>query len=158
MGQVVYSRCFAVNKNGGCLLLRARVYCVKFGIFTFTFHFAGMAQVNFQPSRDMTWHTLIKQRYDVHHRTVAISAGAKRSQKSSEVFRTSPFAVRKTPFLVLREKGDGGSKRRGRQSTSVGILEYSSRNTRVLLWQYSSTAPKVLEYCRESTAVLSLKY
>ena len=88
----------------------ARVYCVKFGIFTFTFHITGMAQVNFQPSRDMTWHTLIKQRYDVHHRTVAISAGAKRSQKSSEVFRTSPFAVRKTPFLVLREKGEGGAE------------------------------------------------
>ena len=88
----------------------ARVYCVKFGIFTFTFHFAGMAQVIFQPSRDMTWHTLIKQRYDVHHRSVAISAGAKRPQKSSEFFRTSPFVVRKTPFLVLREKGDGGAK------------------------------------------------
>ena len=43
-------------------------------------------------------------------------------------------------------------------STLGEVLEYSPRNTPVLLWQYSSTAPRVLEYCPESTRVLSLKY
>ena len=56
------------------------------------------------------------------------------------------------------QKGWQCVKNRGRQSTPVGILEYSPRNTPVLLWQYSSTAPRVLEYCRESTRVLSAKY
>ena len=55
-------------------------------------------------------------------------------------------------------KGRRGSRILGRQSTSVGILEYSSRNTPVLLWKYSSTAPRVLEYFRRSTAVLWAKY
>ena len=43
-------------------------------------------------------------------------------------------------------------------STLGEVLEYSPRNTPVLLWKYSSTAPRVLEYCPESTRVLSLKY
>ena len=64
--------------------------------------------------------------------------------KSSPAFRTG--------------KGRRGRRILGCQSTPVGILEYSSRNTRVLLWKYSSTAPRVLEYFRRSTAVLSLKY
>ena len=44
------------------------------------------------------------------------------------------------------------------ESTLGEVLEYSPRNTPVLLWKYSSTAPRVLEYCPESTRVLSLKY
>ena len=44
------------------------------------------------------------------------------------------------------------------ESTLGEVLEYSPRNTPVLLWQYSSTASRVLEYCPESTRVLSLKY
>ena len=43
-------------------------------------------------------------------------------------------------------------------STLGEVLEYSPRNTPVLLWKYSSTASRVLEYCPESTRVLSLKY
>ena len=54
--------------------------------------------------------------------------------------------------------GRWGSKKRSRQSTPVGILQYSRRNTPVLLWKYSSTAPRVLEYFPESTAVLPRKY
>ena len=102
----------------------ARVYCVKFGIFTFTFHFAGMAQVIFQPSRDMTWHTLIKQRYDIHHRTVAISAGAKRPQKVPRFFELLPLPYEKLPFLFC------GKRAKGEQNT--GASEYFGRNTRVL--------------------------
>ena len=44
------------------------------------------------------------------------------------------------------------------ESTLGEVLEYSPRNTPVLLWKYSSTASRVLEYCPESTRVLSLKY
>ncbi len=32
------------------------------------------------------------------------------------------------------------------ESTLGEVLEYSPRNTPVLLWKYSSTAPRVLEY------------
>ena len=41
--------------------------------------------------------------------------------------------------------------------TSVGVLEYSPRNTPVLLWKYSSTAPRVLEYFRRSTGTRCLR-
>ena len=44
------------------------------------------------------------------------------------------------------------------ESTLGEVLEYSPRNTPVLLWKYSSTAPRVLEYFRRSTAVLWAKY
>ena len=84
-----------------------------------------------------------------------------RGEEASKKFRGfSNFSLCRTKnsLSCFAGKGRRGSRILGRQSTSVGILEYSSRNTRVLLWQYSSTAPRVLEYCRESTAVLSLKY
>ena len=84
-----------------------------------------------------------------------------RGEEASKKFRGfSNFSLCRTKnsLSCFAGKGRWGSKRRGRQSTSVGILEYSSRNTRVLLWKYSSTAPRVLEYCLESTRVLSLKY
>ena len=74
-----------------------------------------------------------------------------RGEEASKKFRGfSNFSLCRTKNSLSRFAGKGrwGSKRRGRQSTSVGILEYSSRNTRVLLWQYSSTAPRVLQYFR----------
>ena len=77
-------------------------------------------------------HTLIRQKHDVHLRTIAISARRRGVKKSSDVFRTAPFVVENTPLLVLRERGDGVQK--------TGTSSYFSRKTRVLLLKYRDAA------------------
>ena len=79
-------------------------------------------------------------------------------KNKSRSFSNNSLCRLKNSLSYFSDKGRQGCKTRRRQSTPVGILEYSSRNTPVLLWQYSSTAPRVLEYFRESTAVLPRKY
>ena len=86
--------------------------------------------------------TLIRQKHDVHLRTIAISARRRGVKKSSDVFRTAPFVVENTPLLVLRERGDGVQKR-GRHHTSVGKLEcsYWSTETRPRSMLFSMYCP-----------------
>ena len=78
-------------------------------------------------------------------------------EKVPMFFEHLPFLYERLPIFFAGE-GQRGSKKRSCQSTPMEVLEYSPRNTPVLLWKYSSTAPRVLEYCRESTRVLSAKY
>ena len=157
MGQVVFSRCFAVNKNGGCLLLRARILCQ---VWHFYFHLS-LRWNGASEFPTVTRHDLAHTYQAEVRRSPQNRCHFSRGEEASKKFRGfSNFSLCRTKNFLscFVGKGRKGSRILGRQSTSVGILEYSSRNTRVLLWQYSSTAPRVLEYCRESTAVLSLKY
>ena len=157
MGQVVFSRCFAVNKNGGCLLLRARILCqVWHFYFHLSHHWNGTSEF---PT--VTRHDLAHTYQAEVRRSPQNRCHFSRGEEVSKKFRGfSNFSLCRTKnsLSCFAGKGRRGSRILGRQSTSVGILEYSSRNTPVLLWQYSSTAPRVLEYCPESTRVLSPKY
>ena len=151
MGQVVFSRCFAVNKNGGCLLLRARVYCVSNLAFLLS-PFTSLEWRKWFSNRHETWPSthLSSRGTTFTTELLPFQQGRRGLKKVPRFFELLPLPYEKLPFLFC------GKRAMGEQKT--GASEYFSRNTRVLLWQYSSTAPRVLEYFRESTAVLSLKY
>ena len=68
------------------------------------------------------------------------SVETKGRRKSSDVFRTSPFLVRKTPHLFCGRRATGEQK--------AELSEYSYGSTRVLPREYSSTFGEVLRIGR----------
>ena len=147
MGQVVFSRCFAVNKNGGCLLLRARILCqVWHFYFHLSHHWNGTSEF---PT--VTRHDLAHTYQAEVRRSPQNRCHFSRGEEVSKKFRGfSNFSLCRTKnsLSCFAGKGQRGSRILGRQSTPVGILEYSYGSTRVLPREYSSTAARVLQYFR----------
>ncbi len=148
MGQVVFSRCFAVNKNGGCLLLRARILCQ---VWHFYFHLS-LRWNGASEFPTVTRHDLAHTYQAEVRRSPQNRCHFSRGEEVSKKFRGfSNFSLCRTKnsLSCFAGKGRRGSRILGRQSTSVGILEYCPESTRVLPREYCSTFAEVLRRGRE---------